>query len=82
MVSQPYPVRCSSNANHCLLIFFFLQFWRNVANTNGDTLEAAKLKLKERLLETVRSTSRGVSTSEEQRQDIEELIAALEPCEY
>ncbi|CAM9664382.1 unnamed protein product [Pylaiella littoralis] len=54
-------------------------FWRNVANTNGDTLQAAKLKLKERLLETVRPTNRGISTSEEQRQDIEELITALEP---
>lgn len=29
----------------------------------------------------VRSTERGVSTTEEQRQDIDELIAALEPCE-
>lgn len=58
-----------------------LQFWRNVGDTNGDTLEAAKIKLKERLLDTVRPTNRGISTSKEQRQDIEELIAALEPCE-
>lgn len=63
-----------------LYVLFVPQFWRNVANTNGDTLQAAKLKLKERLLETVRPTNRGISTSEEQRQDIEELITALEPC--
>lgn len=59
-----------------------VQFWRtNITDNNGDTLEAAKEKLKERLLMLVRSTERGVSTSEEQRQDIDELIAALEPCE-
>ena len=58
------------------------QFWRtNITDKNGDTLEAAKEKLKERLLMLVRSTERGISTSEEQRQDIDELIAALEPCE-
>lgn len=58
------------------------QFWRtNITDKNGDTLEAAKEKLKERLLMVVRSTERGISTSEEQRQDIDELIAALEPCE-
>lgn len=59
-----------------------VQFWRtNIADRNGDTLAAAKEKLKERLLDIVRSTERGISTSEEQRQDIDELIAALEPCE-
>lgn len=61
-------------------VLFALQFWRNVANTNGDTLGTAKIKLKERLLDTVRPTNRGISTSDEQRQDIDELIAALEPC--
>lgn len=58
------------------------QFWRtNITGKNSDTLEAAKEKLKERLLTLVRSTERGISTSKEQRQDIDELIAALEPCE-
>eukprot|EP00752_Nemacystus_decipiens_P009091 g8117.t1 len=59
---------------------WFAQFWRtNITDKNGDTLEAAKEKLKERLLMLVRCTERGISTSEEQRQDIDELIAALEP---
>lgn len=46
---------------------------------NGNGAEAAKLK--QRLLDTVRSTRRGVSTSEDQQQEIDELIAALEPRE-
>ena len=50
---------------------------KKTANRNGG--EAAKLK--QRLLDTVRSTRRGVSTSEDQQQEIDELIAALEPCE-
>lgn len=58
-----------------------MQFWRNAANKNGDTLGSAKDKLKQRLLDTVQSTRRGISTTEEQRQEIDELIAGLEPCE-
>lgn len=57
------------------------QFWRNAANKNGDTLGSTKDKLKQRLLDTVKATERGISTTPEQRQEIDELIAGLEPCE-
>lgn len=72
--------RQEKQALHATSSNWFAQFWRNnVGEKNGDTLEVAKEKLKERLLMLVRSTERGISTSEEQRQDIDELIAALEP---
>ncbi|CAM9727180.1 unnamed protein product [Ectocarpus sp. 6 AP-2014] len=58
---------------------WFAQFWPNREDKTGETLEAAKNKLKQRLLDTVRDTKRGISTSEEQRKDIDELIAAIEP---
>ncbi|CAN0030659.1 unnamed protein product [Scytosiphon promiscuus] len=58
---------------------WFAQFWRGAANKNGDTLGSAKDKLKQRLLDTVQPTRRGISTTPDQREEIDELIAGLEP---
>lgn len=77
----PFLCLCREITNHQPTTTVFYQFLKPGAQkkTNGNGAEAAKLK--QRLLDAVRSTRRGISTSEEQRQDIDELIAALEPCE-
>lgn len=40
------------------------------------------VKLKQQLLDVTQSTRRGIATSDEQREEIDGLIAALEPREY
>lgn len=58
-----------------------VQFLTTPATKSGSE-DAKVVELKQQLLKTLRPTERGVSTSDEQRQAIDALIAELEPCEY
>ena len=60
------------------------QFWpqtTKTGNKGSNSKEDARVAgLKQELLDVVRGTERGISTTEEQREEIDRLIAALEPC--
>ncbi|CAM9502567.1 unnamed protein product [Ascophyllum nodosum] len=67
-----YALHASSSSN------WFAQLLTKPAATSERKSPEVK-KLKQQLLETVRGTQRGVSTTEGQRKVIDALIAALEP---
>lgn len=67
----------AANAHFLITVKFLPK--PGVTKKKGQNAEV--LKLKQRLLEKARFTQRGISTSAEQRQDIDALITALEPCE-
>lgn len=57
-----------------------VQFWiKPAAKSQSDAGEVALLK--QQLIDAVQATERGVSTTPEQREDIDRLITQLEPCE-
>lgn len=61
------------------------QFWpqaTKTGNMGSKSKEDDKVAgLKRELLDVVRATERGISTTPEQREEIDRLIGALEPCE-
>lgn len=58
------------------------QFWTkpSPAPTKEEIEKAETEALKKQLLEAVQPTRRGISTTAEQREGIDRLIAELEPC--
>lgn len=60
------------------------QFWPQTTKAGNkgsrSTEDAQVAGLKQELLDVVRATERGVSTTPEQREEIDRLIVALEPC--